>query len=106
MNQLDVEAVGGHRQVGVAGLAEEPGHGLVEPGEIPHVEHDALLVELKIQRFNRYGDSHAQSLRWCQLPRLDEYGGGGASGTNDGPFGILLPEFFDPNRPTSAARGL
>jgi hypothetical protein len=61
MNQLNVKAVGVHGQVGEADLAEELSHGVVEPGEIPHVEYDALLVELEIRDVDRYGYSHLQA---------------------------------------------
>jgi Flp pilus assembly CpaE family ATPase len=54
VHQLNVEAIGVHGRVGIADLAEELGHGIVEPAEIPHVEHDALLVVLEV----RGGDGH------------------------------------------------
>jgi len=63
MHQLDIEAVGVHRRIRVADLAEEPGHGVVEPAEIPHVEHDALLIVLEVRGGDRHGDGGHQASR-------------------------------------------
>jgi hypothetical protein len=48
VDELDVEARVGHGLVRQAVVAQEARHGVVEVGEVPHVEHDALLVDLEV----------------------------------------------------------